>query len=54
LRNILIADLVAEMGETRVVDLAERPGVTRATVNRTIFLLQEAAFVTSQSYRAIL
>lgn len=48
-----IADLTAETGEARVVDLAKRLGVTHATVNRTIARLQKAGFVTSQPYRAI-
>ena len=48
-----IADLVAESGEARVVDLARRLGVTHVTVNRTIARLQKAGYVTSQPYRAI-
>ena len=48
-----IADLVAETGEARVVDLAKRLGVTHVTVNRTISRLQKAGFVTSQPYRSI-
>jgi DtxR family transcriptional regulator, manganese transport regulator len=48
-----IADLVAETGEARVVDLAKRLGVTHVTVNRTIARLQRGGFVTSQPYRAI-
>src|SRR5579862_74295 len=48
-----IADLVAETGEARVVDLAKRLGVTHVTVNRTIGRLHKAGFVTSQPYRAI-
>jgi DtxR family manganese transport transcriptional regulator len=48
-----IADLTAETGEARVVDLAKRLGVTHVTVNRTIARLQKAGFVTSQPYRAI-
>jgi DtxR family manganese transport transcriptional regulator len=48
-----IADLVAETGEARVVDLARRLGVTHVTVNRTIVRLQKAGFVTCQPYRAI-
>ena len=48
-----IADLVTETGEARVVDLAERLGVTHVTVNRTITRLQKAGFVISQPYRAI-
>src|SRR5215510_11910734 len=48
-----VADLVAETGEARVVDLAKRLGVTHVTVNRTIARLQKGGFVTSQPYRAI-
>lgn len=32
----LIADLIEETGEARVVDLAGRLGVTKSTVNNTI------------------
>jgi DtxR family manganese transport transcriptional regulator len=49
----LIADLIEEKGEARVVDLSERLGVTKATVNNTIQRLQRDGFVTSQPYRAI-
>ncbi|HXC34642.1 MAG TPA: manganese-binding transcriptional regulator MntR [Candidatus Acidoferrales bacterium] len=48
-----IADLIAETGEARVVDLARRLGVTHVTVIRTIGRLQKAGFVTAQPYRAI-
>ncbi|HUA67807.1 MAG TPA: manganese-binding transcriptional regulator MntR [Candidatus Saccharimonadales bacterium] len=48
-----IADLIAETGEARVVDLARRLGVTHVTVNRTIARLQKAGFVTAQPYRAV-
>ena len=48
-----IADLTAETGEARVVDLAKRLGVTHVTVNRTIARLQKAGYVTAQPYRAI-
>jgi DtxR family transcriptional regulator, manganese transport regulator len=48
-----IADLIAEGGEARVVDLAERLGVTHVTVNRTIARLQKTGHVTSLPYRAI-
>jgi len=48
-----IADLVSEVGEARVVDLAKRLGVTHVTVNRTIARLQTAGLVTAQPYRAI-
>jgi DtxR family manganese transport transcriptional regulator len=48
-----IADLVAETGEARIVDLAKRLGVTHVTVIRTIGRLQKAGFVTSRPYRSI-
>ena len=48
-----IADLMASQGEARVVDLAQRLGVTHVTVIRTIARLQKAGFVTAQPYRAI-
>jgi DtxR family manganese transport transcriptional regulator len=49
----LIADLIDETGEARVVDLAGRLGVTNATVNNTIQRLQRDGFVTSKPYRSI-
>ena len=48
-----IADLVAETGEARVLEIAKRIGVTHVTVNRTIARLQKAGLVTAQPYRAI-
>jgi DtxR family manganese transport transcriptional regulator len=49
----LIADLIEEKGEARVVDLAGLLGVTKATVNNTIQRLQRDGFVSSERYRAI-
>jgi DtxR family manganese transport transcriptional regulator len=49
----LIADLIDERGEARVVDLAGRLGVTNATVNNTIHRLQRDGLVTSKPYRSI-
>jgi len=49
----LIGDLIAETGEARVVDLAERLGVSSATVNNAIQRLQRDGLVTSKPYRAI-
>jgi DtxR family manganese transport transcriptional regulator len=49
----LIADLIDEKGEARVVDLAERLGVTKPTVNNAIQRLQRDGFVRSEPYRAI-
>jgi DtxR family manganese transport transcriptional regulator len=49
----LIADLIEQNGEARVVDLAGRLGVTNATVSNTIQRLQRDGFVTSRPYRSI-
>jgi DtxR family manganese transport transcriptional regulator len=49
----LIADLIDETGEARVVDLAECLGVTKATVNNTIQRLQRDGLVSSKPYRSI-
>lgn len=49
----MIADLIDEEGEARSVSLAERFGVTSATVNSTIKRLERDGFVTSKPYRAI-
>jgi DtxR family manganese transport transcriptional regulator len=49
----LIADLIAETGEARLVDLAGRLGVSNATVNNTIARLQRDGLVTSKPYRSI-
>lgn len=49
----MIADLITAYGEARAVDLAERFGVTNATVNNTIARLQRDGLVESQPYRSI-
>jgi DtxR family manganese transport transcriptional regulator len=49
----LIADLIDETGEARVVDLAGCLGVTKATVNNTIQRLQRDGLVSSKPYRSI-
>lgn len=49
----LIDDLITAKGEARVVDLAERLGVSQSTVNKTINRLQRDGFVTSEPYRSI-
>ena len=49
----LIADLIAVNGEARIVDLAERFGVTHATVNKTVARLQREGLVTTRPYRSI-
>ncbi|HSF96766.1 MAG TPA: manganese-binding transcriptional regulator MntR [Thermohalobaculum sp.] len=49
----LIADLIDITGEARAVDLAERLGVTNATVNNTLNRLARENLVTRQRYRSI-
>jgi DtxR family manganese transport transcriptional regulator len=49
----LIADLIDATGEARAVDLANRLGVTNATVNNTITKLQREGLVRSEPYRSI-
>ena len=49
----LIADLIDITGEARAVDLAERLGVTNATVNNTLNRLTREGLVTRQRYRSI-
>ena len=49
----LIADLIEAQGEARAVDLANRLGVTNATVNNTISRLQRDGLVHSEPYRSI-
>jgi DtxR family manganese transport transcriptional regulator len=49
----LIAELIDEKGEARVVDLAEGLGVTMPTVNNAIQRLQRDGLVTTKPYRAI-
>jgi DtxR family transcriptional regulator, manganese transport regulator len=49
----LIADLIEAKGEARVVDLAERFGVSHPTVNKTILRLKREGLVVSQPYRSL-
>jgi DtxR family manganese transport transcriptional regulator len=49
----LIAELIEQKGEARVVDLARRLGVTHVTVNRTVQRLRRGGLVSSEPYRAI-
>ena len=49
----LIESLIAETGEARAVDLAERLGVSHVTVSKTIQRLQREGYVTTQPYRSI-
>ena len=49
----MIADLINENGEARVVDLAKSFGVTSPTVNSVIRRLVRDGFVVSKPYRSI-
>lgn len=49
----LIAELIEQTGEARVVDLAGRLGVANATVSIAIRRLQRDGLVTSRPYRSI-
>ena len=49
----MIADLIAESGEARTVDLAARFGVTSPTVNAAIQRLQREGLVETLPYRSI-
>ncbi len=49
----LIDDLIQSHGEARLVDLAERLGVSQPTASKTIARLQRDGFVTSEPYRSI-
>lgn len=49
----LIAELIETAGEARLVDLAERLGVTNATVNNTVQRLARDGLVACRPYRSI-
>lgn len=49
----VIADLIDETGEARVVDIAARLGVSHVTVTKTVDRLQREGLVATRPYRAI-
>ncbi len=49
----LIADLIDIQGEARVVDLAQRFGVSHATVNKAVARLNRDGYVTNKPYRSV-
>jgi DtxR family manganese transport transcriptional regulator len=49
----LIADLIEERGEARGTDIAERLGVSTATVVKTLRRLQDEKLITQEPYRAV-
>lgn len=49
----LIGDLIAELGEARLTDLAENLGVSHATAAKVVQRLQREGLVESRPYRSI-
>jgi DtxR family transcriptional regulator, manganese transport regulator len=49
----LIADLIDEHGEARGTDIAQRLGVSTATVVKTLRRLQDEKLITQEPYRAV-
>lgn len=49
----VIADLIGAQGEARVVDIAERLGVSHVTVSKTVERLMRDGLVSTRPYRAI-
>ncbi|MBL8088146.1 MAG: manganese-binding transcriptional regulator MntR [Chthonomonas sp.] len=49
----LIASLIVEKGEARVVDVASRLGVSQATVSKTLQRLSREGLLRSEPYRSI-
>lgn len=49
----IIAELIAQTCEARMIDLARRLGVTHVTVGKTIQRLRKAGLVTAKPYRSI-
>lgn len=49
----LIDDLIQSFGEARLVEVAERLGISQPSASKTIARLQRDGFVTSEPYRSI-
>ena len=49
----MIGDLIAELGEARVADIAERMGVAQPTATKVIARLKRDGFATSRPYRGV-
>ncbi len=49
----LIADLIDEKGEARPTDVAQRLGVSNATVTKTLRRLQDDNLIAQEPYRSI-
>lgn len=49
----LIADLIKEMGEARLIDIAENMAVSAATASKVIARLRREGLVESRPYRSV-
>jgi len=49
----LIDDLISISGEARLVDVANRMGITQPTASKTLARLQRDGYITSEPYRSI-
>lgn len=49
----LIDDLIRNQGEARLVEVAERLGISQPSASKTLARLQREGFVTSEPYRSI-
>lgn len=49
----LIDDLIRSNGEARLVELAERLGISQPSASKTVARLQREGYVTSEPYRSI-
>lgn len=49
----LIAELIAEIGEARPVDIAARMGVTQPTVAKNLARLKREGLITRERYRSV-
>ena len=49
----MIADLIADVGEARLTDLADRLGVSHPTATKTVQRLQQEGLVQTRPYRAL-
>ncbi len=49
----LIDDLISSQGEARLVEVAERLGISQPSASKTLNRLQRDGYVTSEPYRSI-
>ena len=49
----LIAELISEKGEVRIVDLASRWNIAKATANKTVQRLKIQGYIKKEPYRSI-